>query len=225
MRTRAQGGFTLVELVLALVLLGAMMTLLYSGITFALRSWDAGDANGRRTADRRLGENFLRRELAEAFPMRWKDPTNLRFAFEGGDHALRFVSSRPAGVGQGGLALVGVDVEEDPKEPRAHNLVMRRVMADSDASDFAALADAKPSILVEDVESVEFSYFGAENDFNEPRWWQEWPFPARMPTVVRIRMKASGGEPLPDIIVALRLGEEAGCLETAMQRGCAPRRT
>jgi general secretion pathway protein J len=222
---REQGGFTLVELVLALVLLGAMMTLLYSGITFALRSWDAGDANGRRTADRRLGENFLRRELAEAFPMRWKDPATLRFAFEGAGHALRFVSSRPAGVGQGGLALVGVDVEDDPKRQRARNLVMRRVMADSDAADFGALAEAQPSILVEDVDAVEFTYFGAENDFSEPRWWPEWPFPARMPTMVRIRMRASDGEPLPDMIVALRLGEEAGCLETAMQRGCAPRRT
>lgn len=225
MTIRAQRGFTLVELVVALVLLGAMMTLLYSGLTFALRSWDAGDANGRRTADRRIGENFLRREVAETFPMRWKDPTNLRFAFEGGDRVLRFVSSRPAGVGQGGLALVGVDVEEDPKHPRTHNLVMRRVMADSDAADFGALGEAQPSILVEDVDSVEFSYFGAENDFNDPRWWQQWPFPARMPTVVRIRMKASDGEPLPDMIVVLRLGEEAGCLETAMQRGCAPRRT
>ena len=224
MRTRAQGGFTLVELVVALVLLGAMMTLIYSGLTFALRSWDAGDANGRRTADRRIGENFLRRELTETFPMRWKDPTNLRFAFEGGDQVLRFVSSRPAGIGQGGLALVGVDVEEDPRHPRSRNLVMRRVMADSDSADFGALDQAEPSILVEDVASVEFSYFGAENDFNEPRWWRQWPFTGRMPTVVRVRMKASDGEPLPDMIVALRLGEEAGCLETSMQRGCAPRR-
>jgi hypothetical protein len=41
-------------------LLATIMVLLYSGLTFALRSWDAGDANGRRVADRRLGENFLR---------------------------------------------------------------------------------------------------------------------------------------------------------------------
>lgn len=225
MSTRGQGGFTLVELVVALVLLGAMMSLLYSGITFALRSWDAGDVNGRRTADRRIGENFLRRELTETFPLRWKDVAQVRFAFEGADHALRFVSSRPAGIAQGGLALVGIGVEDDPAHRGASNLVMRRVFADPDTEDFTPLEQAKPSILVEDVASVEFSYFGAESDFAEPHWMAKWIYPARMPEVVRVRMKASDGTPLPDVVVRLMLGEEAGCLETSLQRGCRPRRT
>src|SRR6185369_11172741 len=68
---KRQRGFTLVELLVAMVLLAAVMALLYSGLNFAARSWDAGDANGRRMADRRIGENFLRRELSELFPMRW----------------------------------------------------------------------------------------------------------------------------------------------------------
>ena len=71
------------EIVLAMVLLSTMMLLLYSGLSFALRSWDAGDAGGRRTADRRIGEHFLRRELTEVFPMRWKDPMMVKVAFSG----------------------------------------------------------------------------------------------------------------------------------------------
>ena len=51
---RSQAGFTLVEVVLAMVLVGAMMLLVYSGLSFALRSWDAAEANGRRVAERRL---------------------------------------------------------------------------------------------------------------------------------------------------------------------------
>ena len=225
MRRAAQRGFTLIELVVALVLLAALMTLLYSGITFALRSWDAADANGRRVADRRLGENFLRREIAETFPMRWKEPAMLRFAFDGSDHALRFVSSRPAGIAQGGFALVAVDVEDDPSRAHATNLVMRRALAGPDSADFTALDEAKPSILVQDVASVEFSYFGAENDFTEARWWPQWPYPSRMPTMIRIRMKDADGAPLPEMIVALAVGEEAGCFEAALQRGCQPRRS
>jgi general secretion pathway protein J len=224
MKSRA-GGFTLIELVVALVLLGTMMVLLYDGLTFALRSWDAGDANGRRTADRRVGENFLRREVAEVFPMRWKDPTQLRYAFEGKRQVMRFVSSRPAGAGQGGLALASVAVEEDPKVPGSHNLVMRRALADPDAADFGALDSATPSVLVEDVESVEFSYFGAENDFTDPRWLDEWIYPARMPVMIRLAVKGRGGAPMPDIIIRVMVSEEAGCLESGLQRGCRPRRT
>ncbi|HEX7403884.1 MAG TPA: prepilin-type N-terminal cleavage/methylation domain-containing protein, partial [Usitatibacter sp.] len=80
---RSQRGFTLIELVVATALLGTMMVLMYSGLTFSLRGWDAGAASGQRIADRRIGENFLRRELSEIFPMRWKDPMVLRLAFEG----------------------------------------------------------------------------------------------------------------------------------------------
>lgn len=223
MRARPSAGFTLIELVVAMTLLGTMMLLLYAGLSFALRSWDAGDANGRRTADRRIGENFLRRELLEMFPMRWKDPTTVKVAFSGEAQRLRFVSSRPAGISMGGLALVGVEVEGDARARERH-LVMRRAMPDDEARDFGPLDSAERSILIADVESVTFAYFGAENDFSEPKWTDAWTLPARVPQLVSIRVKAADGTFLPEMVVKLMLGEEAGCLENAFQRNCRPRR-
>ncbi|MGZ5083623.1 MAG: PulJ/GspJ family protein, partial [Usitatibacter sp.] len=43
---RSHAGFTLIELVVAMALLATMMVLMYSGLTFSLRGWDAGAANG-----------------------------------------------------------------------------------------------------------------------------------------------------------------------------------
>jgi general secretion pathway protein J len=223
MTRRGQSGFTLIEVVVAMVLLGMMMTLLYSGITFALRAWDAGGANGERVADRRIGENFLRREIAEMFPMRWKDPTALRYAFDGSSGALRFVSSRPAGVSQGGLALVGIDVEAEPGSG-TRAVVMRRVSVDPDTGDFGSLADAEPTVLLPGVESISISYFGSENDFAEPKWVDDWTIPPRLPVAIRIRARGSDGAWLPDMLVKLMVGEEGGCFEAALQRGCRPRR-
>src|SRR5258706_6290672 len=149
--TRARtSGFTLIEVVIAMTLLATIMVLLYSGLTFALRSWDAGDANGRRVADRRLGENFLRREMTEMFPMRWKDATAVKFAFEGERDHLRFGSSRPAGLSQGGLSLVRLDVQAG-EEPRSRKLVMRRGMPADDTVDFRALVKAVTALLLADV--------------------------------------------------------------------------
>ena len=223
MSPRAQRGFTLIEMLVAMVLLAAMMALLYSGLTFALKSWDAGDANGRRVADRRIGENFLRRELAELFPMRWKDPMALKFAFDGQRDQLRFVSSRPAGVTQGGLSLVGLAVEQGAK-PRDRNLVMRRAMPDDAAKDFGPLDHAERTVLIEDVDSVAFSYFGAENDFANPQWYDTWTFEGHIPQMVRISMRAADGTLMPAITVHIELSEEAGCLENTFQRVCRPRR-
>jgi len=207
----------------ALVLLSTTMLLLYSGLSFALRSWDAGDVNGRRTADRRLGENFLRRELSELFPMRFKDPTQLKVAFEGGAQRLRFVSTRAPGVQVGGISLVGVEVEED-REKRTRDLVMYRAMPDDEAKDFAPLERGERHLLVGGIDQVTFSYFGSENEFAEPKWVDSWDQVGRIPEMIRIRMRAKDGEVLPELVVRLALGEEAGCLENSFQRLCRPRR-
>ncbi len=220
---RTEAGFTLIELVVAMALLGTMLVLLYSGLTFALRSWDAGDTNGRRTADRRIGENFLRREISELFPMRWKEPNIVKFAFEGEKDRMRFVSSRPAGIAQGGLALVGIEVQEERGPGRKKNLVMRRAMPDDEARSFGPLDAAEPTVLLAGVDSVSFEYFGAENDFTPPKWSDTWRIEVKVPEMIRVRIVAADG-PQPDMTVRINLGEEAGCLENAFQRNCRPRR-
>lgn len=221
---KRQAGFTLIEMVVALTILGTMLVLLYSGLSFALRSWDASDVNGQRTMDRRIGENFLRREVSELFPMRWKDPVTLKVAFEGDSHRLRFVSARPAGIAMGGLSLVSIEVEDDSRDRRQRHLVMRRAMPDDEQKDFGPLEKAEAVILIPDVDSVEFAYFGVENDFAEPKWSDDWRYPSRIPQMIRMRVKTAEGVQLPDMVMKTMLGEEAGCLENSFQRLCRPRR-
>ena len=221
--TRRERGFTLIELVVAMALLGVMILLLYSGLSFSVRSWDAGDVNGRRTADRRIGENFLRREISELFPMRWKEPNVVKFAFEGERDHLRFVSSRPAGIAQGGLSLVSLEVLDEGGGSRKRNLVMRRAMPDEDQKSFAPLEKAEATVMIAGVQGVTFEYFGSENDFTPPQWSDTWKPANRVPEAIRLRIVGDEG-PLPEMAVRISLGEEAGCLENAFQRNCRPRR-
>jgi len=220
---RAQAGFTLLEIVIAMALLAAMLAMAWSGMSFALRGWDSGEAAGRRAVDLQLAQNFLRRELAEVFPMRWKDPAKLRLAFEGDSKGLRFVSTRAAGASSGGLALVGLEVAQGQGQTRQRDLVMRRALVDDKAQDFGPLGAAEPTLLVANVDAVEFGYFGAENDFNEPKWQADWKVEGRIPQLVRLHVKTADGTVVPDVVARVMLGEEAGCLENAFQRVCRPR--
>jgi hypothetical protein len=155
--------------------------------------------------------------------MRWKDGVRLRFAFEGKPESLYFVSSRPAGITMGGLSLVALEVTGDSRSGE-RSLVMRRAMPDDNADSFAPLDEVQPSVMIAGVDSVEFSYFGAENDFTDPKWLEDWPYPARVPQMVRLRVTRADGTLLPEMVVRVMLGEEAGCLENSFQRLCRPRR-
>jgi general secretion pathway protein J len=220
---RRASGFTLIELVIAMTLLAGMLALLYSGLSFAVRGWDTRDAHARRIVDQRISENFLRRELSEIFPMRWKDPSFIKFAFKGERDKLQFVSSRPAGYSVGGLSLVGLEVVPHATG-RGRDLVMRRALPDDDAKDFRPLEAAKPVLLLEGVDEVKFSYFGADSDVNTPQWSDEWSVAAKMPMLVRMSVRMADGRAVPDMLARVVIAEEAGCLESTFQRGCRPRR-
>jgi len=147
----------------------------------------------------------------------------LRLAFEGKPDLLRFVSVRPAGISVTGLSLVGVSAEQDTAK-RTRNLVMRRASPGDEQKDFGPLAQGEATILFEDIDSVVFEYYGAENDFTDPKWVDTWEWPGRIPQLIRIRVRTADGSYLPEMIVRMMLSEEAGCLESQFQRVCRPRR-
>lgn len=222
MRRRARAGFTLVEVTLALTLLAVMLALLFAGLRTAARAWDAGSARADRADQVSLTATFLRRELSSAFPWRFKDSTTVRLAFEGDAEGVRFVSMRPADLGGGGLAFVSFRLERGAGR-EAGKLVMRRTLAAAGEADFTPLDGSKPFTVLEGVESVRFSYFGAENDASAPAWVEAWRFPQRLPTHVRLSATLESMV-LPDMVVALRIAEEGGCIEVNFQRNCVPRR-
>lgn len=220
---RAATGFTLIETVVALTLLAVMLAMLFAGLRTGIRAWDSGSGRGDRADQVLLAWSFVRKELTAAFPWRLKDPLSVRLAFKGERERLRFVSMRPAEIGGGGLAFVSFEFEPPRGAGGSGRLVMRRSFAAAENRDFAPVDEAEKFALLEGVSVARFEYYGAENDTMPPAWSDKWDYPQRLPSHVRLAVKL-GEEKLPDMVVALRIGEEAGCYESSFQRVCVPRR-
>jgi hypothetical protein len=113
-------------------------------------------------------------------------------------------------------------------------LQLNRQPFDSAAQNFDALVSptrdqlstappAPPVRLMDNVTAFEIAYFGAETAITEPTWREEWKDLARLPTLVRIKVETSRGRDAPEMVFALKVGEEAGCLSTNFTRQCGPR--
>jgi general secretion pathway protein J len=223
MPRRRGRGFTLLETVVALTLLAVMLAMLFAGLRTGIRAWDAGSARGDRADQVLLAWSFLRKELSSAFPWRLRDPLAVKIAFKGERERIAFVSMRPADIGGGGLAFVSFELEPARGAEASGRLVMRRAFAAAEHSDFTPLNEAERFTILEGVSAARFEYFGAENDTNAPAWRDSWDVPQRLPSHVRLEAKL-GEQALPPMVVALRLGEEAGCYESPFRRTCVPRR-
>jgi general secretion pathway protein J len=218
-----QRAFTLLEMLLGLALLGVMLVMIYSALNLGLRAWDTGEARTAESAHLRIVQGFLRRELSQVFPVRWRGIPESKIAFEGSKSDVKYVTALnlDAGLKDGGLqwahlALVG--------EGDSRALVLKREPFDIQAKDWGGLDEALPVKLIEGITDIEFSYYGAENDTADPAWVSEWSNPLRMPQLVRLSYKTRNGRVVPDLIVNLKLGEEAGCYDSNFNRQCGPRR-
>lgn len=213
--TGMQKGFTLLELLIGLVLLGLILTLLFGGLRLGARSWDSGDKRVADSAQLRAIHGFIRRELGQTRPLRWKSGVDAKLAFAGQHDALKFVAPLPAQVSGGGFYLLGLELENGDEGQR---LMMKRVPVNSAAKDFSSLEQGEKSVLADHIEKMSISYFGAATPQSEPAWQDKWDDPQRLPLLVRIRVESSVGGDWPELVVPLVV--EKSCTWDSFHKRC-----
>lgn len=86
-------GFTLVELLIALVLIGLVMLLLFGGLRLSTRSWDSSEAHRQRVAEQYRVQQLLRQLISQARNLRVRGDTGeALLAFQGEPDELVFVA-------------------------------------------------------------------------------------------------------------------------------------
>lgn len=207
---RSESGFTLLELLISITLLGMILVLLFGGLRLGVRSWDAVQQQVDNLNTVRSVENFLRREIASAYPYRWKSATGQRMAFLGERNKLSFVAQLPNRVGAGGLYTVSLELEQVDKGKR---MVWKHLPLNPQVQDFSELEKAAEMVLVgaelSAVDEIWLTYFGRESDSAAPRWLDRWESDARLPMLIRIQVKFANGTEWPDFVVAPMLTSEA----------------
>jgi general secretion pathway protein J len=194
-----QTGFTLLELIVAITLMGLVLVVLYSGLRVGLNGWESGERRAEATNRLRLTQEFLRRQLLQSITIyQLTEDRKRAVAFTGQPDKIEFVAPMLAQLGQGGLYRVRVEANDNRLWIR-----WRPYLPDDSDTDRGSDVD-KETVLLEGVAGIEWAYFGAERNYDPepPRWRSEWTSPEQRPQLVRLNLSLTG-ESWPDLVVAL----------------------
>ena len=219
---RRPRGFTLVELLIALVLLALLSAVLYGSLGFAGTTLDRGEAKVDATSGMRLAQAFLRANLEEQHPLRMRKIVEWPLVFAGEQEELRYAAVLPARVASGGVWFYRLSVKRD--EARTP-LVLERMLPDLAAAQAPEFTNAERSVLAQDIASLKIGYFGRDPgaaDVTDPSWRDRWDDSQRLPIMIRIDVAPKQGPAWPPMFVAPREAPDAGCraFDPARQR-CA----
>jgi len=217
MGRRAVGGFTLLELTIALVLVALIGAVLYGSLSLAGDSWNRGESKAQKVGEMRSAEDFLRRTLASQHPLRFQKVLEKPMYFLGTREALSYAAALPGRAG-GGMYYFRLTAGNDGR------LMLARMIPDYGALALPDFGNAESSVLADGIASVRFGYFGRDPgsaDTVPPTWRDRWDDPQRLPDLIRVDVAPVSGVPWPTLVVEPRIAPEVGCPTwNAGQRRC-----
>lgn len=194
-------GFTLIEVLLATVLLAAGLALAFTTIRAVGASTQRGEVRATQADEMRSVATFLRRSISGATNTAFgRDAnTNERQVFLGDAQSMRFVADLPGYLGYGGAYMHDLHVQREDGQLRllAGLAVVLGGQAQTEASPRA------PEVLVEHLREVRFRYRGVDSNGVLEDWQEQWTHPQTLPALVQIDITAADGRAWPPLVIAV----------------------
>ncbi|PLY14746.1 MAG: general secretion pathway protein GspJ [Sedimenticola sp.] len=215
-----QRGFTLVEFLIALVLISLITTLLFAGVRLGGLSWEAAETNTERLDEMRLVREFIRRSITQAQPVTVHSEDGESTLFWGNERMLEWVSPLPEQSGLGGLAIFRLSVSGEEDGAR---LILDRWLYHPDIFEgidgvpvwsplepvpileekgLAASSLYGQHVLIEKLGDFAISYFGGQDLDNEPEWLTEWSAGDVFPKLLHLNIQFSD-DTWPEMVIQL----------------------
>jgi general secretion pathway protein J len=211
MGAKRANGFTLLELLIAMTLLGLLMLGLFGGLRLGARVWEAGDSRSADRARVEAVQRFVRTYLGQARPLAAADRTgDDTIAFVGRRDRLEFAAVLPPHLSAGGFSHVALSLAD--RDRGSALIVERQALGrrDDGRAELARLDDPDTAVLLDNIETVEFSYYGPGDRGDDAEWTDRWDREDRLPLLVRVRIGFSDSDRRiwPELTVALRIRGE-----------------
>ncbi|MGO4551520.1 prepilin-type N-terminal cleavage/methylation domain-containing protein [Lysobacter sp. 2RAF19] len=207
-----QRGFSLIEVLLATMLLAAGLALAFASLRAATATATRGEDIAQRNEHMRAVELFLRRRIGGARPVQFglNQDTGMPRRFEGDATHMRFVADLPDYLGRGGPylhELTLVDGDDGQRLEVAFTLVLA-------GETKAETPPRPPEVLAGPLREATFRYRAMKADNTLGDWQDQWTAGDRLPLQVEVTLRDADGRAWPPMVMALPLA--AGYVGSAL---------
>jgi general secretion pathway protein J len=219
LHAKANSGFTLVEMLVALGLLSFMSLLILSALRLGGLSATRLDHHARAIDETAAAQDLLRQLISQAYPavLRHADG-NVEISFRGASDNLEISAPIPPSLGPGGYYRVRLALVQSA-------IAMAWHVERNRPERLAQVGALAQEPLLGHVERLRFAYYGARKGSEVPAWHSEWAGEMAPPRLVRVeveRSSRSDGE-WPPLYIAPRVDIDATCVFDPLTGGCRGR--
>jgi general secretion pathway protein J len=174
---RSTTGFTLIEVVVTLTILGFILLIIFGAFRLGLSAWERGESTKEEYQKVRIISQLISQQVKSivAYKIKTQQAEGDYLAFEGKAHSLKFVSALPIKAKQPeGFVYAIYEFKEGGSEGGRLVLYEQRALN----KDFFA-EEPKEELavsLLEGVSNVRFEYYREEDPLKNQKeeWVEEW---------------------------------------------------
>lgn len=202
-------GFTLIEMMIALVLTGLLAVVITAGLNIGVRSWQALDRFQARDSAYYLAQYTVRRLLADMRPQRIRDQDGVnQTAFYGREKVMAFVA--PLQPYETGQTLYWIVLRAEPTESGERLALYHTrftLQDEEDEQTNRSRLQLEWDTLVDEMlvqEEPQYIYDGEQgqilfeyqylDDAEQPVWDREWSASTTVPVLIRLRFESDQQE-------------------------------
>lgn len=184
-------GFTLLELMLSLTILGVVLLIIFGALRVGTRAWEKGEKDVAVHQRQRAVLDLLSRQIASAciYEIKMGDDA---FNFKGSEGTMEFVSRSPIVPGAlTGVVFVKYMIQEGDGDRKKQLKLYEKDAGFLKEEDLNGQRDEDFFTLISGIEDLQFEYLKGGDDGGEPQWQAFWDPSEKkgLPLAVKIILK------------------------------------
>lgn len=190
-----QGGFTLLELLISITLIGIIVIVISGALRLGFRSIETGDKKIERLERKKTSLNIIDSQIQSQIPLTYDEDGSKKFYFNGDRGSMTFTTNYSIWSGQRGYVLVSYSVGDDMHGKKTLLAVENTI----------GTAAGRETNLLEALDDIYFEYYYKDPTAERGEWVEKWTDNTKVPEKVRMHL-VEGSKDL-SMLIMLRTRE------------------